>query len=53
VFLTFYSQCRIWGEVKTATPQLAQARLGLILATQPLLHLLLQDLLGVPAPLEL
>ncbi|GET39142.1 DALR anticodon-binding domain-containing protein [Microseira wollei] len=52
-FLTFYSQCRIWGEVKTATPQLAQARLGLILATQPLLHLLLQDLLGVPAPLEL
>ncbi len=53
VFLTFYSQCRIWGEVKTENPQLAQARLGLILATQPLLHLLLQDLLGVPAPLEL
>ena len=53
VFLTFYSQCRIWGEVKTENPQLAQARLGLILATQSLLHLLLQDLLGVPAPLEL
>ena len=53
VFLTFYSQCRIWGEVKTENPQLAQARLGLILATQPLLHLLLQDLLGVLAPLEL
>lgn len=53
VFLTFYSQCRIWGEVKTENIQLAQARLGLILATQPLLHLLLQDLLGVPAPLEL
>lgn len=53
VFLTFYSQCRIWGEVNTENPQLAQARLGLILATQSLLHLLLQDLLGVPAPLEL
>lgn len=53
VFLTFYSQCRIWGEVKTENPQLAQARLGLILATQPLLHFLLQDLLGVLAPLEL
>lgn len=52
-FLTFYSQCRIWGEVKIKHPELAQARLGLIMATQPLLYLLLQDLLGVPAPLEL
>jgi DALR anticodon binding domain len=53
VFLTFDRQCRIWGEVKSENPQLAQARLGLILATQPLLHLLLEDCLGVPAPLEL
>ena len=53
VFLNFYSQCRIWGEVKTENPQLAQARLGLIMATQPLLRSLLEDFLGVLAPLEL
>lgn len=52
-FQTFYSQCRIWGEVKTETPKLAQARLGLILATQTLLQFILQELLGVIAPLEL
>lgn len=49
----FYSQCRIWGEVRTEAPELAQARLGLILATQTLLRLMLEDLLGFPAPLEL
>ncbi|MGA9382973.1 MAG: DALR anticodon-binding domain-containing protein [Phormidium sp.] len=49
----FYSQCRIWGEVKTETPELAQARLGLLIATQAMLRLLLEDYLGVPAPLEL
>ncbi|HLO49710.1 MAG TPA: DALR anticodon-binding domain-containing protein [Kamptonema sp.] len=52
-FQTFYSQCRIWGEVKTDMPKLAQARLGLVIATQSLLRLILQDLLGVFAPLEL
>lgn len=52
-FQTFYSQCRIWGEVKTETPKLAQARLGLIVATQTLLQFILQELLGVIAPLEL
>ena len=52
-FQTFYSQCRIWGEVKAETPKLAQARLGLILATQTLLQFILQELLGVIAPLEL
>ena len=52
-FQTFYSQCRIWGEVKTDTPKLAQARLGLIVATQTLLQFILQELLGVIAPLEL
>lgn len=52
VFQTFYSCSRIWGEVKRLIPHLAQARLGLVLATQSVLRLLLQ-LLVVPAPLEL
>jgi len=52
-FQTFYSQCRIWGEVKIETPKLAQARLGLVLATQSLLRFILEELLSVLAPLEL
>ena len=52
-FQAFYSQCRIWGEVKTEQPKLAQARLGLVIATQALLQFILQDLLGVFAPREL
>jgi hypothetical protein len=52
-FQNFYSCCRIWGEVKIQTPHLAQARLGLVIVTQAVLRLLLQDILGVWAPLEL
>ena len=52
-FQTFYSQCRIWGEVKIETPKLAQARLGLILATQSLLRFILEELLNAVAPVEL
>lgn len=52
-FEKFYSSCRIWGEVKSQTPKLAQARLGLVLLTQALLRSLLEDYLGVPAPAEL
>ncbi len=51
-FEIFYSTCRIWGEVKTQTPQLAQARLGLVGVTQKILRSLL-DHLGVTAPSEL
>lgn len=49
----FFKHCRIWGEVKTQTPKLAQARLGLVAVTQSILRSLLQDYLGVCAPVEL
>ncbi|AFZ05251.1 DALR anticodon binding domain protein [Oscillatoria nigro-viridis PCC 7112] len=52
-FQIFYSQCRIWGEVKIEQPKLAQARLGLILATQSLLRFILENLFNAIAPLEL
>jgi arginyl-tRNA synthetase len=52
-FQTFYSQCRIWGEVKIEQPKLAQARLGLVLATQSLLRFILEELLNAVAPIEL
>ncbi|MEG4280002.1 DALR anticodon-binding domain-containing protein [Microcoleus sp. MON1_C1] len=52
-FQIFYSQCRIWGKVKIEQPQLAQSRLGLILATQSLLRFILEELLNALAPLEL
>lgn len=52
-FEKFYSNCRIWGEVKTETPDLAQARLGLVALTQALLRSLLCNQLASFAPLEL
>jgi arginyl-tRNA synthetase len=52
-FQAFYSQCQIWGEVKLKTPQRSQARLGLILITQSILKFILQEKLGIIAPLEL
>lgn len=51
-FQTFYSYCRIWGEVKSQNLPLAQARLGLVLITQSVLRLLLQSKLGTVAPSE-
>ncbi|MEW5860695.1 MAG: DALR anticodon-binding domain-containing protein [Cyanobacteriota bacterium] len=52
-FETFDRECRIFGEVKTQTPHLAQARLGLVGGTRAILKFLLQDRLGVLAPIEL
>jgi arginyl-tRNA synthetase len=52
-FQIFYSQCRVWGEVKIEQPKLAQARVGLILATQSLLRFILDNFLNAIAPLEL
>ncbi len=51
-FANFYSHCRIFDGTNTQMPKLAQARLGLILATSLVLNLLLQRL-GVFAPQEL
>ncbi len=50
---SFYSECRIFGEVKTQTPHLAQARLGLVAATRSILQSLLQNRLFILAPTEL
>jgi hypothetical protein len=51
--LEFDRHCRIWGEVKKEMPQLSQARLGLIAIVQLLLQKLLQEKIGVWAPVEL
>ncbi|MEH2244334.1 DALR anticodon-binding domain-containing protein [Nostoc sp.] len=52
-FEKFWSNCRIWGEVKITPPEVAQARLGLLMATQSVLRYVLEGNLGVFAPLEL
>ncbi|NJO41649.1 MAG: hypothetical protein HC769_14845 [Cyanobacteria bacterium CRU_2_1] len=52
-FQSFYAACRIWGVVKASDRALAQARLGLVWVTQAMLRLLLQNGLGITAPIEL
>jgi hypothetical protein len=52
-FERFWSSCRIWGEVKIHSPELAQGRLGLLILTQLVLRSVLEDKLGIVAPVEL
>ncbi len=52
-FEGFYRHCRIWGEVKHEQPELAIARLGLVVATHAVLNFCLQDLLDLDPALEL
>lgn len=51
--LDFHRQCRIWGEVLAQTPNLAQARLGLIAVTCASLQWLLATQLGISALTDL
>ncbi len=52
-FLKFYRANRIWGEIQTENLALAQARLGLIRATQTVLKLLLEVGLALFAHTEM
>ena len=53
VFLEFWADCRIYGEVQQKTPALAQARLGLVALVQYFLAKILRDKLVISPMTEL
>lgn len=52
-FQTFHANCRLFGAIKTDDLALAQARFGLVLITQALLHWILQGWLHISPPIAL
>jgi arginyl-tRNA synthetase len=52
-FNNFWRYCRIWGNGKIISPEIVQARLGLLLGTQVVLKKLLTQKLGISAPWEI
>jgi hypothetical protein len=52
-WLDFYRDCRIFGDLKHQNPHLAIARCGLSAIVRRYLQLLLENYLGIHAPIEL
>lgn len=52
-FENFWSNCRIWGELKNNNRELAQARIGLIMVSRLVFEQLLKEKFGLIAPQEL
>jgi hypothetical protein len=52
-WLEFDRDCRIFGDTKRQNPQLAIARCGLTAISRHYLQVLLEEYLGVLAPVEL
>lgn len=53
LFTNFYRDCRLFGDIQTHQPQLAQARFALVLIVKKVLAFVLEDILQMTAPLTL